>query len=107
MGARRRGVIDYLLRPRAIIRNYRREHLRGDMIAGLTVGVMLLPQGIAYAQIAELPPEFGLHAGIVGRFQSEGVETDAAYRYRAILRKGLIGGQNRDAQKRQPTDGHG
>lgn len=32
-------------------------HLQGDAIAGLTVGLTVIPQGLAYAQIAELSPE--------------------------------------------------
>jgi SulP family sulfate permease len=35
-------------------------------VAGLTVAVILLPQAIAFAIIAELPPEMGLYAAIVG-----------------------------------------
>ena len=39
--------------------------LRGDAMAGLTVGVMLIPQGMAYAVIADLPPIYGLYAGLL------------------------------------------
>lgn len=39
--------------------------LRGDLRAGLVVGVMLVPQAMAYAVIAGLPPIFGLYAGLV------------------------------------------
>ncbi len=39
--------------------------LRGDLSAGLTVGVMLIPQGMAYAMIAGLPPIYGLYAALV------------------------------------------
>jgi SulP family sulfate permease len=41
------------------------ENLRGDVSAGLTVGVMLIPQGMAYALIAGLPPIYGLYAALV------------------------------------------
>ncbi|MCB0678848.1 MAG: sodium-independent anion transporter, partial [Saprospiraceae bacterium] len=44
------------------ITNYRRDDLKGDLSAGLTVGVMLIPQGMAYAMIAGLPPIYGLYA---------------------------------------------
>lgn len=44
---------------------YRREWLGGDLSAGLTVGVMLIPQGMAYAMIAGLPPIHGLYASTV------------------------------------------
>lgn len=44
---------------------YGRKELTGDVTAGLTVGVMLIPQGIAYAMIAGMPPIYGLYASIV------------------------------------------
>ncbi|MFM8448530.1 MAG: SulP family inorganic anion transporter, partial [Haliscomenobacter sp.] len=39
---------------------YRWNDLRWDMQAGLTVGVMLVPQGMAYSLLAGLPPIYGL-----------------------------------------------
>jgi len=45
--------------------SYSRDLLRGDLAAGLTVGVMLIPQGMAYAMLAGLPPIYGLYASIV------------------------------------------
>src|SRR5690606_34119729 len=59
-------VREYLLRPVRLLARYRPEHLRGDLMAGLTVGVLLLPQAIAFALIAELPPEMGLYSAIIG-----------------------------------------
>lgn len=47
------------------LKGYGRETLSGDLRAGLTVGVMLVPQGMAYAVIAGLPPIYGLYAGLV------------------------------------------
>lgn len=44
--------------------NYKKEYLSWDLSAGLTVGVMLIPQGMAYAMIAGLPPVYGLYAAI-------------------------------------------
>lgn len=44
---------------------YRREHLVGDLIAGLVVAIMLVPQAMAYAMLAGLPPQVGLYASIV------------------------------------------
>ncbi|KAI0646822.1 sulfate permease [Trametes meyenii] len=38
----------------------------GDIIAGLTVGIVLVPQSMSYAQIATLPPEYGLYSSFVG-----------------------------------------
>ena len=39
--------------------------LRSDLIAGLTGAVVVLPQGVAFAAIAGMPPEYGLYAGMV------------------------------------------
>ncbi len=47
------------------LRGYRRDTLRADLIAGLTVAVMLVPQAMAYAVLAGLPPVSGLYASIV------------------------------------------
>ena len=45
--------------------NYKKECLKGDIGAGLTVGIMLIPQGIAYAMIAGLPPIYGLYTAMI------------------------------------------
>jgi SulP family sulfate permease len=55
----------YFSRPLAILRNYHLSDLQPDLLSGLTVGVVMLPQAMAYALIAELPPETGLYAAIV------------------------------------------
>jgi len=47
------------------LKKYNREAFRGDLAAGITVGIMLIPQGMAYALIAGLPPEYGLYAALV------------------------------------------
>lgn len=47
------------------IKNYKQEHLKGDISAGLTVGIMLIPQGMAYAIIAGMPPVYGLYAALI------------------------------------------
>ncbi len=44
---------------------YKKQWLPGDLSAGLTVGIMLIPQGMAYAMIAGLPPVFGLYAALI------------------------------------------
>ncbi|MEL6976633.1 MAG: SulP family inorganic anion transporter, partial [Bacteroidota bacterium] len=44
---------------------YRSSYFKGDLAAGLTVGVMLVPQAMAYALIAGLPPVYGLYAALV------------------------------------------
>ena len=45
--------------------NYKKSQLRGDVVAGITVATVLIPQGIAYALIAGLPPIYGLYAALV------------------------------------------
>jgi SulP family sulfate permease len=42
-----------------------RGSLRGDLVAGLTGALIVLPQGVAFATIAGLPPEYGLYSAIV------------------------------------------
>lgn len=46
-------------------RGYGGQELRGDVIAGLTTAVMLIPQGMAYAMLAGLPPIVGLYASLL------------------------------------------
>lgn len=45
--------------------SYNRSIFMGDLIAGIIVTVMLIPQGMAYALLAGLPPQIGLYASIV------------------------------------------
>ncbi|CAG7833194.1 unnamed protein product [Allacma fusca] len=47
---------------------YSRKKMVSDIIAGLTVGLTILPQGLAYATVAGLPPVYGLYSGFVGCF---------------------------------------
>lgn len=46
-------------------KEYRLEHFRSDGIAGLTVALVLIPQSMAYAQLAGLPPYYGLYASFL------------------------------------------
>ena len=48
--------------------NYPKVFLKDDITAGLTVGIMLIPQGMAYAMIAGLPAIYGLYAAIIPCF---------------------------------------
>ncbi|MDN3519352.1 sulfate permease [Aquisalimonas lutea] len=47
------------------LRGYRREHLAGDLVAAVIVTLLLVPQGLAYAALAGLPPQLGLYASLV------------------------------------------
>lgn len=55
----------YFTRPVEVLRGVRRTSLRFDVVAGLTVAVVAIPQSIAYAAIAGLPPAVGLYAACV------------------------------------------
>ena len=45
-------------------RDYQKSTLRGDFFSGITIGIMLIPQGMGYALVAGLPAEVGLYAAI-------------------------------------------
>ncbi len=47
------------------LRHYRRAMLPGDISAGIVVAMMMIPQGMAYALVAGLPPVAGIYASIV------------------------------------------
>ncbi|EDO48275.1 predicted protein, partial [Nematostella vectensis] len=47
---------------------YNLHFLQCDLIAGLTVGLMVVPQGLAYALVAGLPPQYGLYSAFMGCF---------------------------------------
>ena len=46
------------------IRDYRRENWASDLVAGLIVTVLVIPQSLAYALLAGLPPQAGLYVSI-------------------------------------------
>jgi SulP family sulfate permease len=46
-------------------RNYDRSTLTSDLVAAVIVTIMLIPQSLAYAMLAGLPPEVGLYASIL------------------------------------------
>ncbi|HIG65010.1 MAG TPA: sulfate permease [Methyloprofundus sp.] len=47
------------------LKNYTRKDLNGDIFAGIITAILLVPQGIAYAMLAGLPPQMGLYASIL------------------------------------------
>ncbi|KAI3731066.1 hypothetical protein L1987_62249 [Smallanthus sonchifolius] len=51
------------------IRTYNwREYLQPDLVSGVTVGIMLVPQSMSYAKLAGLQPIYGLYTGLVPIF---------------------------------------
>jgi solute carrier family 26 (sodium-independent sulfate anion transporter), member 11 len=48
------------------IMRYNLQWLIGDLVAGVTVGCVVVPQGMAYAKLAELPVEYGLYSSFMG-----------------------------------------
>lgn len=47
---------------------YNLDNAISDAIAGITVGLTVIPQGIAYAIVANLPPQYGLYSAFMGCF---------------------------------------
>ncbi|XP_049817178.1 sodium-independent sulfate anion transporter [Aethina tumida] len=47
---------------------YKGEDAIGDVVAGITVGLTVIPQALAYANIAGLPAQYGLYSSFVGSF---------------------------------------
>jgi sodium-independent sulfate anion transporter 11 len=63
------GVAEYVreLFPCAKwVRRYNLQWLLGDAIAGITVGLVVVPQAMAYALLARLTPAFGLYTTFTG-----------------------------------------
>ena len=48
------------------ILRYNVQWLIGDLVAGITVGAVVVPQSMAYAKLAELPVEYGLYSSFMG-----------------------------------------
>lgn len=48
--------------------NYSLQWLKMDFIAGLSVGLTVIPQALAYAEVAGLPPQYGLYSAFMGCF---------------------------------------
>ncbi|XP_058790462.1 sodium-independent sulfate anion transporter-like [Phymastichus coffea] len=48
--------------------NYRKEYIVSDLVAGITVGLTVIPQAIAYANVAGLPLQYGLYSSFMSCF---------------------------------------
>lgn len=60
-----RTVPGLLVQPLRLLRAYPRAALGTDLLAGLTVGLVLVPQALAFSLLAGLPPTMGLYAAMV------------------------------------------
>jgi len=56
-------------------------NLRADFVAGLTGAIVVLPQGVAFAFIAGMPPEYGLYAGMVPAIVASAFAEPATHEY--------------------------
>lgn len=54
--------------PLTWLPSYSLEDLRGDLISGLSVAFTIVPQGLALASLAGLPPQYGLYTSFMGCF---------------------------------------
>ncbi|MGH9037178.1 MAG: SulP family inorganic anion transporter, partial [Acidimicrobiia bacterium] len=63
--ARRRLQLPRLFPVLDTFPGYGRRTFTADLLAGLTVGAVLIPQGMAYALLAGLPPQAGLYAAVL------------------------------------------
>ncbi|MBD3299404.1 MAG: hypothetical protein GF341_12155, partial [candidate division Zixibacteria bacterium] len=61
-------MLDRILPFLAWFKHYSFSHFRGDLVAGMTVAFVLIPQSMAYAQLAGLPPYYGLYAAMLPPF---------------------------------------
>lgn len=59
------GVLDPPRTGWQLVRQYRRGWLPADLLAGVTVAALLVPQCMAYAEIARMPPETGFYAALL------------------------------------------
>ncbi|KAG0650872.1 Sulfate permease II [Hyphodiscus hymeniophilus] len=48
------------------IGRYNLQWFIGDLVAGITIGAVVVPQGMAYAVLADLPPQYGLYTSFMG-----------------------------------------
>lgn len=65
------GTRQFLYRRLPVLKwlpKYKKSYIVPDLVAGLTVALTVIPQGIADAALAGLPTEYGLYAGFMGCF---------------------------------------
>ena len=75
---------------------YKRSWLRADLVAGLTIVALLVPEGMAYGQMAGVPPQTAFYAAPIGLLAfAEAIGPSrsfaAAHRYQISADQELIG----------------
>jgi solute carrier family 26 (sodium-independent sulfate anion transporter), member 11 len=63
------GVVQYIADPFPCskwICNYNLQWLIGDVVASITIGAVVIPQGMAYAKLAQLPVQYGIYTSFIG-----------------------------------------
>jgi len=78
------------MRRRTWWRSYERADLTPDISAGVTVGVLLVPQGMAYAALAGLPPITGLYAALASLIVYAMVGSSSHLSYGPVALIGLL-----------------
>ncbi|KAH8890810.1 sulfate permease [Thozetella sp. PMI_491] len=86
---------------------YNLQWLIGDLVAGITIGAVVVPQGMAYAILANLPPEFGLYSSFMGvlLYWFFATSKDITIGPVAVMSQ-LTGGVVADLQGSLKVDGH-
>ncbi|CDJ28221.1 sulfate transporter, putative [Eimeria mitis] len=59
------GCVKSVVPLQEVLRTYKWNYLLPDMFAGISEGVMAIPQGMSYAMLARLPPQMGLYVNFV------------------------------------------
>jgi sodium-independent sulfate anion transporter 11 len=68
-GPSKRGTVQYVTDTFPCLKwvpRYNFQWLLGDMVAGLTVGAVIVPKSMAYARLAQLPVQYGLYTSVFG-----------------------------------------
>mmetsp|Transcript_8848 Transcript_8848/g.32622 ORF Transcript_8848/g.32622 Transcript_8848/m.32622 type:complete len:725 (-) Transcript_8848:795-2969(-) len=80
------------------MRRYTWHDLQGDLIAGITVGVMVVPQSLTYAPLANLSPQYGLYSSYLAPaiYGFLGTSKDVTVGPTAILST-IVGGNAEDS----------
>ncbi|CAK7219595.1 hypothetical protein SCUCBS95973_003868 [Sporothrix curviconia] len=64
-----KDIVDYVISLFPFLQwigRYNTQWLIGDLVAGITVGAVVVPQGMSYATLANLEPQFGLYSSFMG-----------------------------------------